>query len=135
LILWSFFPSKTAMPQTSYKDLGTIDTLELSNTLLNPAPAPHFSHIGTAQLQALRQLSDIFTAALPPTAPQHSPSTSQASSQFRKTIPPAPVPMLGSSCPAPPSPTPTYLATPRQSPCLARYPSLRMSTDRRHLRG
>jgi hypothetical protein len=43
-------------------------------TLWHPAPAAPFSQIGTAQLQALRQLSDIFSAALPtrpapPTAP------------------------------------------------------------------
>jgi hypothetical protein len=52
-----FFPSKTAIPQTSSKDLAAIAALELSNSLQNPAPADPFSHIGTAQLQALLQLS------------------------------------------------------------------------------
>jgi hypothetical protein len=51
-----FFPSKTAMPHTSSKDLASIAALELSNALQNPAPAATFSHIGTSQLQALRQL-------------------------------------------------------------------------------
>jgi hypothetical protein len=55
-----FFPSKLSMPNTSSKDLASISALEFSNALQNPAPAAPFSHIGTAQLQALRQLSDIF---------------------------------------------------------------------------
>jgi hypothetical protein len=59
------------MPQTSSKDLTTIADLELSNVLHNPAPAAPLSHVGTAQLQELRQLSDIFTTALPQTATQH----------------------------------------------------------------
>jgi hypothetical protein len=53
------------MPSTPSKDLASITALELSNALQNPAPAAPFSQIGTAQLQALRQLSDIFSAALP----------------------------------------------------------------------
>jgi hypothetical protein len=59
------FPSKTAMPQTSSKDLAAIVALELSNALHNPDPVAPFSHIGTAQLQSLRQLSEILSAALP----------------------------------------------------------------------
>jgi hypothetical protein len=117
-----FFPSKTAMPQTSSNDLSTIADLELSNTLQKPSPAAPLSHIGTSQLQAVRQLSDIFTAALPPTITQHAPPMSQASSQCRNTIPPAPVYMLGS-----PRQEPTYIATPHQSPRLAPYPSPRVS--------
>jgi hypothetical protein len=61
------------MPNTSSKDLASIAALELSNALQNPAPAAPFSHIGTAQLQALRQLSDIFSAALPSGTAQHAP--------------------------------------------------------------
>jgi hypothetical protein len=60
-----FPPSKLSMPNTSSKDLASTAALELSNALQNPAPEAPFSHIGTAQLQALRQLSDIFPAALP----------------------------------------------------------------------
>jgi hypothetical protein len=60
-----FFPAKLAMPSTLSKDLASIAALELSNALQNPAPASPFSQIGTAQLQALRQLSDIFSTALP----------------------------------------------------------------------
>jgi hypothetical protein len=52
-----FFPSKMSMPHTSSKDLAIIAALELSNALQNSAPVAPFSHIGTAQLQALRQLS------------------------------------------------------------------------------
>jgi hypothetical protein len=114
------------MPQTSSKDRATMASLELSRVLLNPFPVAPFSHIVTAQLQAFRQLSDISTPALPPRATQHSHPASQASSQFRNTIPPVRVSMLGSPCPETPSRVPTYLATPRQSPRLARYPSPRM---------
>jgi hypothetical protein len=49
----------------------------------NPAP---FSQIGTAQLQALRQLSDIFSVALPSGTSQHAPALSHNSSQFRSTV-------------------------------------------------
>jgi hypothetical protein len=73
-----FPPSKTAMPKTSSRDLTAIAALELSNALQNPEPADPFSHIGTAQLQALRPLSEIFSAALPPTTTHHAPPMSQA---------------------------------------------------------
>jgi hypothetical protein len=53
-------PAELAMLITSSKDLASIAALELSNALQNPAPAAPFSQIGTAQLQALRQLLDIF---------------------------------------------------------------------------
>jgi hypothetical protein len=81
-----FFPSKLSMPNTSSKDLASIAALELSSALQNPAPAAPFSHIRTAQLQALRQLSDIFSAALPSGRAQHAPLLTQNSSQFRSTI-------------------------------------------------
>jgi predicted 2-oxoglutarate/Fe(II)-dependent dioxygenase YbiX len=68
-----FFPSKTAMPQTSANDMPAIADLELSNSLQNPTHAATFSHIGNAQLQSLRQLSEIFSAALPKTTAQHAP--------------------------------------------------------------
>jgi hypothetical protein len=48
------------MPHTSSKDLASIAALELSHAHQNPSPAAPFSHIGTSQLQALIQLSDIF---------------------------------------------------------------------------
>jgi hypothetical protein len=61
------------MPSMSSKDLASIAALELSHALQNPAPAAPFSQIGMAQLQALRQLSDIFFAALPSGTSQHAP--------------------------------------------------------------
>jgi hypothetical protein len=79
-------PAKLAMPSTSSKDLTRIAALELSNALQNPAPASPFSQIGTAQLQALRQLSYIFSAVLPSSISQHAPPLSQNSSQFRSTV-------------------------------------------------
>jgi hypothetical protein len=81
-----FPPAKLAMPSTSSKDPASIASLELSNALQNPAPAAPFSQIGTAQLQALRQLLDIFSAALPSGTEKHSPPLSQNSSQFRSTV-------------------------------------------------
>jgi hypothetical protein len=81
-----FFPAKLAMPSTSSKDLASIAALELSNALQNPGPAAPFSQIGTAQLQALRQLSNIFSAALPSRTKQQAPPLSQNSSQFRITV-------------------------------------------------
>jgi hypothetical protein len=74
------------MPSTSSKDLASIAALELSNALKNPAPAAPSSQIGTAQLQALRQLSDILSAALSFGTEQHAPTLSQHSSQFRSTV-------------------------------------------------
>jgi hypothetical protein len=81
-----FLPAKLAMPSTSSKDLASIAALELYNALQNTAPAAPFSHIGKAQLQALRQLSDIFSAALPSGTSQHAPPLSQNSSIFRSTV-------------------------------------------------
>jgi hypothetical protein len=81
-----FFPSKLSMPHTSSKDLSSIAALELSNALQNPASASPFSHIGTAQLQALHQLSDIFSAALPSGTTQHAPPLTQNSSHFRSAL-------------------------------------------------
>jgi hypothetical protein len=113
-----FPPSHTAIPRTSSKDLASIAALELSNTLKNPAPAAPFSHIGTAQLQALRQLSQIFIAALPSTTAQHAPPVPQTSSQFRSTFPPVHEPEVA----PPPIQHPPIRATPIQSLRLARYP-------------
>jgi hypothetical protein len=74
------------MPRTLSKDLTSIAAMELSHELQHPAPAAPFSQIGTAQLQSLRQLLDIFSAALPSrTTPPASPS-SLNSSQFGTTV-------------------------------------------------
>jgi hypothetical protein len=86
-----FFPATLAMPRTSSKDLKSIAAMELSHALQHPDPAAPFIQIGTAQLQALRQLLDIFSAALPSrTTPPASPS-SLTSSQFGTTVQQGPV--------------------------------------------
>jgi hypothetical protein len=82
------------MPQTASKDLASIEDLELSNALQNPAHVAPFSHIGTAQLQELSQLSEIYSAALSSSTTHHTPPVYQASSQFRSTVSPAHVPVL-----------------------------------------
>jgi hypothetical protein len=71
-----FPPVTLAMPRTSSKDLASIAAMELYHALQNPAPAAPFCQIGTAQLQALRQLSDIFSAALPSRTPPPAPPSS-----------------------------------------------------------
>jgi hypothetical protein len=116
-----FSPSKTAMPHTSSNGLTSIADLELCNALQNPAPAALFIHIGTSQLQALCQLSEIFSAALPYGTAQHAPPVAQTSSQFRITVPPVRIPEVAPRMQEPPVP-----ATPSQSPSLARYPYLRV---------
>jgi hypothetical protein len=77
-----------------------------------------FSHIGTEQLQALRQLSEIFLAALPA---QHAPPVAQNSSQFRITVPPGNNPLANPRMRDPPVPT-----TPNRSPELAQHRSQRV---------
>jgi hypothetical protein len=104
------------MPHTSSKDLASIAALELSNALQNPAPEAPFSHIDTAQLQALHQLSEIFSAALPYGTAQHAPPVVQNSSQFRSTVPRSHSPQATPRIRDPPVP-----ATPNQSPQLSQH--------------
>jgi hypothetical protein len=92
------------VPQTSSKYLAAIAALELSNSLQNTAPVAPLGHIGTVQLQALRQLSEIFSVAIPSSTTKHAPQVSQASSQFSSTVHPARMSVLapphsGSTCP------------------------------------
>jgi hypothetical protein len=100
-----------AVPHTSSKYLASIAALELSNALQNLAPAAPFSQIGTVQLQALRQLSDIFSAALPSRTKPQAPPLSQNSSQFRSTVQQGPADQT--RMPQQPVPTPVH------SPSLA----------------
>jgi hypothetical protein len=81
-----FFSSKTAIPHTFTKDMASIAALELSNALQNPSPAAPFSHIGTAQLQALHQLSELFSASISSRTAQQAPPVAKTSSQFRSTV-------------------------------------------------
>jgi hypothetical protein len=80
-----FFPSRLSIPNTSSKDPTSIAALELSNALQNPAPAAPFSHIGTAQLQALRQLSDFSCSTSVWYSTTCTPIDTN-SSQFRSTV-------------------------------------------------
>jgi hypothetical protein len=117
-----FPPSKMAMPHTSSKDLARIAALEMSSALQNPASAAPFSNIGTSQLQALRQLSEIFSAAFSSRTAKHAPPVAQTSSQFRSTVPPVYTPEV-----APLMREPPVSATSIQSPQLAQHQSHRMS--------
>ena len=115
-----FFPTKTKLPQTSSKDLASIAALELAHALQNPAPAGPFNEIGTAQLNAIRELSNIFTAALPPASVLRSSPVSPAVSLFRNTVEPAPSPTV----------LPTGQVTPPQSPAIAQYTTPRVPPTR-----
>jgi hypothetical protein len=106
------FPATPAMPHTSSKDLASIAAMELSHALQHPAHAAPFSQIGTAQLQALRQLSDIFSAALPSrTTPPASPS-SLTSSQFGTAVQQGP----DDQTPIPPQQVQTPIGSPSFTP-------------------
>jgi hypothetical protein len=92
-----FFPATLFMPRTSSKDLASIAAMEISHALQHPAPAAPFSQIGTAQLQTLRQLSYIFSAALPtrpapPTDPPSLQPTTIGTTVRQQPINPTPIP-------------------------------------------
>jgi hypothetical protein len=57
------FPADIRMPRLSSADNATIAAKELTNALLNPAPAAPFATIGNDQLVALKQLTLIFQQA------------------------------------------------------------------------
>jgi hypothetical protein len=115
-----FFPATLAMPRTSSKDLASIAAMELSHALQHPATAAPFIQIGKAQLQALRQLSDIFSAALRSrNTPPESPS-SLNSSQFGSTVRKGPA----NQTPSPPQ----QVQTPIGSPSLTLRPSQRINS-------
>jgi hypothetical protein len=59
-----FFPCKFLMPITASKDMTNMAANELTRVLLYPAPASHAGTTGDSQLQALRQLSEIFSRGL-----------------------------------------------------------------------
>jgi hypothetical protein len=61
----SFFQSKTTMPALSSTDRAMRAAAELTQALLHPHPSSPLAPIGTEQLQALEQLSSIFSTAAP----------------------------------------------------------------------
>jgi hypothetical protein len=107
-----FFPATLAMPRTSSKDLASIAAMKLSHALQHPAPAAPFRQIGTAQLQALRQLSDIFSAALPSRTPPPASPSSLNSSQFGTTVRQGPA----DQTPIPPQQVQTPIGSPSLGP-------------------
>ena len=77
-----FFPKHVRMPQTSSADAAIRAAPELTSALQNPTPATPFHALSDQKLEALRQLSDLFSAALPgvgggtqPDQPTPSPNT------------------------------------------------------------
>jgi hypothetical protein len=123
-------PRTVLMPVSLIITRPSIDALELTNALQNPAPAAPFSHIGTAHLQALRQLSDIFSAALPSGTAQHTHPFTQNSSQFRITVPPGCITqprMLEVPVPAAPTRSPYFGPHRSQRVSPSRVPSPRVA--------
>jgi hypothetical protein len=83
------------MPRMSSADNATIAAKELTNVLLNPAPAAPFATIGNDQLVALKQLALIFQQATTkdnPTSqiPSPSPSMSKPASSAATQLPRVP---------------------------------------------
>jgi len=62
-----FFPHNTIMPATSSADNTAEVAKILADALLNPAPASHFLLLGNAQMWAILQLTNLFSAAIPAT--------------------------------------------------------------------
>jgi hypothetical protein len=114
-----FFPATLAMPRTSSKDLASIAAIELSHALQHPSHAETFIQIGTAQLQALRQLSDILSEALPSHTTSPASPSSLNSSQFGTTVRQGPVHQTPS--------TPQQVQTPIGSPSLTPRRSQRVN--------
>jgi hypothetical protein len=86
-----FFPADIRMPRMSSADNATIAAKELTNALLNPAPAAPFATIGNDQLVALKQLALIFqqattkdnpTSQIPSPSPRVSEPASSAATQL-----------------------------------------------------
>jgi len=90
-----FFPAHVKMPATSSADAAVIAAKELTHALLNPAPAAPFLDIGDKQLEALKQLAEIFqtgiknsseppptNGAKPPRVPQTDATSPRVHSHF-----------------------------------------------------
>jgi hypothetical protein len=99
------------MPKTSSIDRATFAALDLADALQNPAPAAPFANFGQAQLDAIRQLAEIFqTAAAPPPI----------------QVPPTPAPTALPTAPLPTQSPPRVPARPLRVPA----PSLRRNPTR-----
>jgi hypothetical protein len=127
-----FFPPNVSMPKTSSSDRATFAALDLADALQNPAPAAPFTNFGQAQLDAIRQLTEIFqTAAAQPTStvsPAPAPTalpTAQLSDQSPPREPASPL-MVPASPPMVPVSPPIVPASPPGVP----VPALRRNPTR-----
>jgi hypothetical protein len=129
-----FFPEKVTMSRTASKDLATIAAQELTHTLLHPAPAAPCSIIGGAHLEALRQLTTIFNAALPPSAtdgsvPLLASQPTPACASHTPSLPRATIPLQTTPRRQPvdpPNVSPRPDPSPRVDPNRAPAPSVRL---------
>jgi hypothetical protein len=112
-----FFPQKTTVPYMTATDIAIQAASDLVQVLKNPQPATPFDQVGTIQLEALKQLADIF---------QHTTTTSA-------TAPRVPTPVERQALPRVIT-TPTPQASPRPiatTPPAAphRYPTRHVITQ------
>lgn len=56
----AFYPERDILPHNSSKDRAIQAAQELTQALLNPAPATPFEHVGDSNLIALKKLANIF---------------------------------------------------------------------------
>jgi hypothetical protein len=68
-----FFPEKVFMPIASFTDLAIAAGRDLTQALLNPAPATAMA-MQDSEIEALKQLADIFTLLSCPTSEGGHPS-------------------------------------------------------------
>ena len=95
-----FFPSHCNMPTTSSADAAMEAAAALTAALLNPSPSTPFANIGNEQLQALKQLANIFSSQAPkdeqsPRVPVNKkfPSTQKATPSSPRVVEPTPPPL------------------------------------------
>jgi hypothetical protein len=125
----SLHPSRVPLPRLSSADATRLAARDLVHTLQHPHPATPFLQLGDPDIQALRQLADIFDRSIlsHPSAPGVTPATSSAPgvkpAEPNVTCPEArPVPRPGSQ-PTPPlvthfADTPVQPERPATSPTL-----------------
>ena len=113
----AFFPKNVSMPHLSSTDAAMHAAKDLAHALLNPAPAAPFATLSTARLEAIKQLSDIFSEA----TTQEPPAPRQRVVPANCNVPPvAPQPRV--VAPAAPQQRVAEPAAPQQRVANHRYP-------------
>jgi hypothetical protein len=64
-----FFPKHCKVPRLSSADAATMEALDLTHALKNPAPTTPFKQPGTDRMQAIKKLAAIFESMAPERTP------------------------------------------------------------------